>query len=77
MLREYAPSVTTQQILELGALNLRTLPKNLIHGVVLAYNTGLVHAYYLATVGASIGFVTSFGMGWGSLKKEKAKTPPV
>lgn len=75
-LQKYAPTTTKEQIIGLGALGLRTLPKKLIAGAVLAYNTSLVHSYYLATAGAALGFLASFGMGWGNLKKAKAMTQP-
>lgn len=55
-------------MLALGALSLRTLPNNIIPGLINAYNKSLVHSYYLVTAGAAVGFLTSFGMGFQSLK---------
>ncbi|MCJ1296184.1 hypothetical protein MMC34_007750 [Xylographa carneopallida] len=69
-LSEFAPSVSAADVMSIGATQVRqTFSGAELAGVVLAYNQALTQTFYLATGGGAVAFLTSWGLGWKSVKK--------
>lgn len=71
-LHKFAPSVDAQAVIDAGATAVRKkVSPEQLGGVLEAYNFGINHAFYLAAASAAVTFVASWGMGFGSVKKQK------
>ncbi|MCJ1383359.1 hypothetical protein MMC17_006472 [Xylographa soralifera] len=71
-LSTFAPSVNASDIMNIGATELRQEFSGAeLEGVILAYNQALTQTFYLATGGGALAFLTSWGLGWKSVKKAK------
>jgi membrane-bound metal-dependent hydrolase YbcI (DUF457 family) len=75
-LQKYASTVDRQAVVAAGATAIRKVVKSdEVAGVLQAYNLAINHNFYLAA-GAAVGmFVSSWGMGWISIKKKKVVGP--
>ncbi|MCJ1431003.1 hypothetical protein MMC27_000353 [Xylographa pallens] len=74
-LSTFAPSVNASDVMSIGATELRQAFSGAeLDEVILAYNQALTQTFYLATAGGAVAFLTSWGLGWKSVKKSK---PPV
>jgi len=71
-LEETLPNIDSQLIIDAGATGVRTVvsSKNLPR-VLDAYAAGVDQVFYLATAGAVLMFVFSWGMGWTDVRKKK------
>lgn len=71
-LRRFAPTVDFKAIIAAGASGIREIVKpEELHGVLQAYNLGIIREFYLAAIAAVLLFALSWGMGWHSVKKTK------
>lgn len=89
-LERFAPSVSTEALINAGATNIRTVvPAAELNAVLLAYNRALTqtfvsrglpwpwryqsltHVQYLTTGASCVAFLTSFGLGWKRIEKDK------
>ncbi|OCT49936.1 MFS multidrug transporter [Cladophialophora carrionii] len=72
-LKTYAPGVNPQDVIDVGALAVRSsAPKADLENVLRAYNHAIVTTFYLAVGASSAAFLTSFGMGFQKLPKRQA-----
>ncbi|KAF2120200.1 major facilitator superfamily transporter [Lophiotrema nucula] len=73
-LRRFAPTVDAQAVIDAGASGIREAVKpEEVAGVLQAYNLGISREFFLAG-GASIGVLAfSWGMGWHSVRRQKAE----
>ncbi|ETI19837.1 hypothetical protein G647_08851 [Cladophialophora carrionii CBS 160.54] len=72
-LKTYAPGVNPQDVIDVGALAVRSsVPKADLENVLHAYNHAIVTTFYLAVGASSAAFLTSFGMGFQKLPKRQA-----
>ena len=71
-IRERLPSLNPAIVLNAGATNLRnTLSKDLLPGVILAYNKALTKTFLVAACMAALSIVGSLFMPWKSVKTEQ------
>lgn len=71
-LEKFAPSVDVQAVIAAGATAVRkVVSSGQLGGVLEAYNLGVDHCFYLAAACSAATFVASWGMGFGTVKKEK------
>ena len=76
-LKQYAPEVSAEEVILAGATAVRdVVPKDQLPGVLLAYNNGTTHAFYLTAAASACVFVFAWGMGWKSVKKVKKPANP-
>ncbi|TVY80813.1 Efflux pump roqT [Lachnellula suecica] len=69
-LQKFAPMVDTQMVIAIGAAGLRKVVSGKdLDGALLAYNAAIAQTFYLAAIGAVVGFLCSFGMKWRSIKE--------
>lgn len=47
---------------------LKSIPPASVQGVVLSYNSGVQHVFYMVSGTAAAAFVLSWGLGWGSVE---------
>ena len=72
----FAPDVNAEKVIAGGASAVRAVvPKADLAGVLLAYNQGIQHTFYLAAGAAAATLVFCWGMGWKSVKKAKVVKP--
>ncbi|KAL8830948.1 MAG: hypothetical protein Q9191_001156 [Dirinaria sp. TL-2023a] len=72
----FAPNIDVNTLLVAGASAIRqVVPRQSLHGVLLAYNQSLNHVFYIAAGTAVASFVFCWGMGWKNVKKAKKDTP--
>jgi hypothetical protein len=65
-----APGVDIQAVINAGASSFRTVvSKELLPGVLLAYDRAISRVFYLAAGAGVAGFVVCWGMGWENVKK--------
>jgi hypothetical protein len=77
-LPKFAPGVDVQAVVKAGASAFRTVvPAAFLPGVLLAFNQAVSHVFYLITGSVVGGFISSWGMGWKSIKKPKVVAPEV
>jgi len=69
-LHKYAPGVSAQDVVEVGATGLRKVVNGGadLKGSLLAYDVAITQTFYLCAAGAVVGFFCSFGMEWRSVK---------
>jgi MFS family permease len=73
-LHELTPTLDPVSVLAAGATELRqTLPRELLPGVIMAYNTALTKAFLAAAAMGAISVFGSLTMPWTSVKKTVAK----
>lgn len=78
-LREYAPGVSPELVLESGATNIRKIVTgDELQGVLRAYTEAITKTFYIMVGASALALVTSFGMGWKRVeKKAKISVPAV
>ena len=74
----YAPTLNAANVIAAGATGLEAIVKmegageTELQGGKLAYNKAITSTFYLIAVGASVSFISSFGIQWGGpMAKEK------
>jgi hypothetical protein len=73
-LHEYAPEVDPQRVFNVGATGLRkAFSATTLPGVLMAYVKSDNNVFYLITGAAIAAFISSWGMGWKSVKNPKAE----
>jgi hypothetical protein len=71
-LKTYAPTLDPKIVLSIGATNLQsTVEKDLLPGVILAYNKALTHSFLVAAIMAAFTIVGSAAIEWKSVKGKK------
>jgi hypothetical protein len=71
-LAKFAPTIDAQAVIAAGATAVRkTVRPEQLSGVMEAYNLGVNRCFYLAAASAAATFLASWGMGFGSVKKQK------
>lgn len=71
-LAKYAPSLDPKIVLTAGATNLQTsVSKDVLPGVILAYNNALTHAFLVAAIMAALTMVGAAAIEWKSVKGKK------
>lgn len=74
-LHTFAPSIDVNTLLVAGASAIReVVPRQSLHGVLLAYNQALNNVFYIAAGTAVVTFVFCWGLGWKNVKKVKKAT---
>jgi hypothetical protein len=70
----HVPSIDPRIVLSAGTTNLqKTLPHNLVSGVIIAYNNALTTAFIVATALATIAIIGAVFMEWKSVKGKKVE----
>lgn len=71
-LKQYAPSIDPKVVLNTGATSIqRTIDKQYLSGVTLAYNNALVETFLVAAAMASLTIFGSLAVEWKSVKGKK------
>ncbi|KAJ5641986.1 hypothetical protein N7490_005986 [Penicillium lividum] len=71
-LAKYAPSVDSEAVVAAGATEIRNVvSKGTLEGVLMAYNQGIDHVFYLAAGIAVACFFVAWGMGWKDIRKRQ------
>jgi len=71
-LAKYAPSLDPKIVLTAGATNLQTsVAKDVLPGVILAYNNALTHSFLVAAIMAAFTMVGAAAIEWKSVKGKK------
>jgi hypothetical protein len=71
-LEKFAPTVNIQTVITAGATAVRNVvSSDQIEGVLEAYNLGVDNCFYLSVACSAVIFIASFGMGFGTVKKEE------
>jgi hypothetical protein len=69
---KYVPGLDPRIVINAGATFVRqVVPKELLAGVLEAYNSSITSAFILAIATAGLAFLSSFGMEWKSVKGKK------
>jgi hypothetical protein len=77
-LRHLAPSVNPEIVFMAGAGGFRdVVAKKQVQGIVESYSRSVGDVFYLSASVAAAAFVSSWGMGWTSVKKPKVDGPGV
>lgn len=72
-LTRYAPDVSVEEASSVGVSGIRTMiPQASVEGVIMAYNTGVQHVFYIVAATAAAAFVSCWGLGWKSVRKARA-----
>lgn len=75
-LKVEVPHVDVDLIISAGATGIRTVVSaEDLPGVLTAYSLAVDYVFYLATAGAVLMFVFSWGMGWKDIRKKEQKLP--
>ena len=75
-LKRFAPTIDFEAVVAAGASGIREIAKpEEIHGVLQAYNMGIIREFYFAATIAVLLFGLSWGMGWHSVRKTESNSP--
>jgi hypothetical protein len=75
-LREYAPTVDPQTVVEAGATAIRQVVKpEQLMGVLEAYSKAINDNFYLAAGASAATFCFAWGIGWKKISKKKVVAP--